>query len=74
MNNTKSASCSIEPDSRKSARRGWLDSLLSALRESCAKAMTGTFNSIAIVLNDLEISDTSTCLDSGLPPVVTNCK
>ena len=38
-----SASCSIAPDSRKSAIRGLLSSRLSTARFNCDRAITGTF-------------------------------
>ena len=53
---TTSASCSIEPDSRKSAMIGRWSGLDSTLRLSCESATTGIFNSLAIPFNDLEIS------------------
>ena len=46
-----SASCSILPDSRKSASVGLLSSRDSILRESCDKAKIGTSKSLARVFN-----------------------
>ena len=54
-----SASCSIEPDSLKSLKIGLLSSRLSTLRDNCAKAIIGIFNSIAKVFNEREISEIS---------------
>ena len=46
-----SASCSIAPDSRKSAIRGFLSSRFSTARLSCESAITGTFSSRASVFS-----------------------
>ena len=56
---TMSASCSMEPDSRRSASCGRLSSRFSTARESCDRAMTGTFSSLARALRPVVISDTS---------------
>ena len=75
MKSTISASCSSDPDSRKSASIGWLLSLFSALLDNCDNAITGTPSSKAIVLRERDISDTSTWRDSTLlEPELTNCK
>src|SRR5947207_2088376 len=52
---TRSASCSIEPDSRRSERSGRLSVRLSTARDSCERAITGTSRSPAITFSDLEI-------------------
>ena len=57
-----SASCSMAPDSRKSLNTGRLSSLFSTFLDNCDKAITGTFNSKAMVFNFLDISDISCCL------------
>ena len=58
-NITRSASCSIAPDSRRSDSRGSFDSRISGWRESWDRAMTGTDSSRASALSPREISDTS---------------
>src|SRR5712691_4450206 len=50
MNSTTSASCSIEPDSRRSESCGRLSSRLSTWRESCDSARIGMLSSFAKVL------------------------
>ena len=55
---TRSASCSIAPDSRRSDSLGSFDSRISGWRDSCDSAMTGT-DSSREGLQALEISDTS---------------
>ena len=51
-----SASCSIEPDSLRSDRTGLLSPpLVSTALLNWDKANTGTFNSLAMAFNDLEI-------------------
>ena len=60
---TISASCSIEPDSLKSLKTGFLSSLFSTLLDNWERAITGTSNSRARVFSFLDISYTSCCLD-----------
>ena len=50
-NITISASCSIEPDSRKSLNSGTLSPRCSLLRFNCDNTTTGTFNSFASILH-----------------------
>ena len=50
---------SMEPDSRRSDRRGSFDSRISGWRDSCERAMTGTDSSRARALRPREISLTS---------------
>ncbi|CSD44722.1 Uncharacterised protein [Vibrio cholerae] len=52
----KSASCSIEPDSRRSELTGRLSARCSKERFNCESATTGTFNSLANALSEREIS------------------
>src|SRR5438445_402619 len=59
MNMTTSESCSIEPDSRRSASCGRLSSRCSTARESCEQAITGTSNSLAIAFRPRVMSETS---------------
>src|ERR1700719_3915859 len=59
MNMTTSASCSIEPDSRRSASCGRLSSRCSTARLSWLSASTGTSSSLARVLSPRVISETS---------------
>ena len=54
-----SASCSKEPDSRRSESMGRLICLDSTLRESWERAMTGTLSSRASALREREISEIS---------------
>ena len=56
-----SASCSMEPLSRRSESIGRLlfSRRFSTSRESCDSAMTGTLNSRAMLLSVREISETS---------------
>ncbi len=49
----------MEPDSRRSERRGSLDSRISGCRESWLSAITGTLSSRASALRPREISETS---------------
>ena len=56
MNIIKSASCSIEPDSRKSEFTGRLSARCSNVRLSWESAITGTSNSFANAFNEREIS------------------
>ncbi len=55
-NITTSASCSMEPDSRRSLSCGRLSSRLSTARESCDSATIGTFSSFASALRLVVIS------------------
>ena len=57
MNKITSASCSIAPESLKSAIIGLLFGLCSTALFNCDKAITGTFNSLAKDFNDLDISE-----------------
>src|SRR3954453_17102070 len=59
MNITRSASCSIEPDSRRSERIGRLSWRCSTARESCDIARIGTSRSRASTLRFREMCDTS---------------
>src|SRR3546814_7111350 len=52
-----SASCSIEPDSRRSESCGRLSSRCSTARLSCKSASTGTLRSLASVLSPRLISE-----------------
>ena len=52
----KSASCSIEPDSRKSEFTGRLSARCSNVRLSWERATTGTSNSFAKAFKEREIS------------------
>jgi hypothetical protein len=56
MKTITSASCSIAPDSRRSAITGRLSVRVSSERLSCDSAITGTFSSLASALNPREIS------------------
>ncbi|MNW61209.1 hypothetical protein D3C74_392500 [compost metagenome] len=67
-----SASCSIEPDSRRSDMAGFLSVRCSAPRFSCEIAMTGTSSSFARSLSARENSETSCWRDSTrLPDVMS---
>ena len=68
-----SASCSIEPDSRKSDNIGRLSLRDSKLLFSCDNAMIGISSSLAIILSPRLISLTSWCL-SRFPSPLINCK
>ena len=68
MNITMSASCSIEPDSRKSDSCGRLSSRLSTARDSWDSAITGTDNSFAIAFSPWVIMLISSTRLSGLVP------
>ncbi len=57
-----SASCSIDPDSRKSDIIGLLSCLDSSARFNCDKAITGMFNSVAKFFNARLIPDISCSL------------
>src|ERR1700734_3862611 len=60
MKATTSASCSIEPDSRRSLSRGFLSPVrCSDPRESCERATTGTPSSLARALRPREMLLTS---------------
>ena len=52
-----SASCSSDPDSRRSLSIGLRDVRLSGPRLSCDKAITGTFSSRASALSEREMSE-----------------
>ena len=54
-----SASCSIEPDSRKSDSFGICGLRDSTLRESCERAITGMFSSRASCFKERDISEIS---------------
>ncbi len=56
---TTSASCSMAPDSRRSARAGFLSLRASTARFSCDSAMTGIFKSFARALSDREMPEIS---------------
>src|SRR6266581_2944649 len=56
---TTSASCSIEPDSRRSESCGRLSSRFSTCRDNCDSAMIGTLSSLASALRLVVISVTS---------------
>jgi hypothetical protein len=56
---TMSASCSIEPDSRRSDSCGRLSSRCSTARLSCDRAITGTSSSLASCLRPRLISEIS---------------
>ena len=76
MKLTMSASCSIAPDSLRSDNKGLLlPPRVSTARLSCERAITGTFNSLAILFNDLEMVEIS-CSRFPLlsPPAVINCR
>ena len=64
---TTSASCSIEPDSRRSLSIGRLSSRASTARDSCDSATTGTLSSFASVLRPRVISEISWTRLSGRP-------
>ena len=69
---TMSASCSSEPDSRRSASCGTPSLRCSVLRLSCDSAITGTSNSLASSLIWRENSETSSWRDSTfLPDVIS---
>jgi hypothetical protein len=70
MKQTMSASCSIEPDSRRSERMGRLSWRCSTARESCDMAMIGTSRSRASTLREREICDTSWTRFSAVVPDV----
>ena len=53
------ASCSMEPDSRRSESMGRLFWRLSGPRESWLQQSTGTFSSLAMIFSEREISATS---------------
>ena len=60
MKATTSASCSMEPDSRRSLSMGRLSSPRRSLaRESCESATTGTSSSLAMALRPREMAETS---------------
>src|SRR5699024_4418890 len=59
MSSTMSASCSIEPDSRRSEIIGRLSVRCSEERFSCDSAITGTWFSFASSLSERENSETS---------------
>ena len=69
-----SASCSIEPDSRKSEFTGRLSARCSKLRFSCDKATTGICNSFANAFNEREISAISRVRFSEIFGTRINCK
>ena len=72
---TMSASCSMEPDSRKSASCGRLSSRFSTARESWDRAMIGICNSLASALRPVVICETSCTRLSLLPEVpVISCR
>ena len=60
MNMTMSASCSMEPDSRRSDSIGRFLPRISTARDSCDSAMTGMSISFASTFRPREISPTST--------------
>src|SRR3546814_3364373 len=62
-----SASCSIEPDSRRAESCGRLSSRCSTARLSCESASTGTLRSLASVLSPRLISEISCTRLSLLP-------
>ena len=62
---TTSASCSIEPDSPRSAKIGLLSSRCSTALLNCERATIGMFNSFARPLSCLVIAETSCTLNSG---------
>ena len=65
-----SASCSIEPDSRRSDIIGRLSERCSGPRLSCESATIGTSSSLASSLIWRENSETSTWRDSTFLPLV----
>src|SRR6266478_5898707 len=64
MNATRSASCSMAPDSRKSASWGRWSVRFSGARDNCDSATIGTFNSFASAFSSREICETSCWRDS----------
>ena len=70
----KSASCSIEPDSRRSELIGRLSLRCSKLRFNWDKATTGTSNSFAKDLRERDISAISKVRLSLNPGTCINCK
>ena len=62
-----SASCSIEPDSRRSESMGRLSERPSVARESCERTMMGTFNSRASTFSERVISATARVRFSARP-------
>jgi hypothetical protein len=72
---TRSASCSMLPESRKSDRTGTGGLRCSISRLSWESAITGIFKSLARILSSRLISDTSCCRFSLRRPVLVNsCK
>ncbi|MNT09506.1 hypothetical protein D3C72_1442920 [compost metagenome] len=76
MNMTMSASCSIEPDSRRSESIGRLSVRLSTARLSCESATTGTESSRASCLRPREMAPISAVRLSPfeLTPEVMSCR
>lgn len=72
--NTTSASCSIEPDSRRSESCGFLSLRISGPRFSWDKATTGTSSSLAKSFRARENSETSCWRDSTALPEVMSCR
>ena len=71
---TTSASCSIEPDSLRSANTGLLSSRCSTALLNCERATIGIFNSYAIDLRPCVISEISLTLLSRLVEGLISCK
>ncbi|MNL85951.1 hypothetical protein D3C87_2144550 [compost metagenome] len=74
MNIIRSASCSMEPDSRRSELTGRLSARCSRLRLSCDSATTGTCSSFARAFNEREISAISNVRLSESDGTRINCR
>ena len=71
---TTSASCSMEPESRRSDSMGRLSERCMLARDSWAQASSGTFSSRAMALRRREISLTSSWRFSLRPSAVISCR
>ena len=74
MKTMMSASCSMAPDSRRSAITGRLSVRDSRPRLSCDSAITGTFSSLARALSEREISEISVARFSPVPGTDISCR
>ncbi|MNN38273.1 hypothetical protein D3C81_1522590 [compost metagenome] len=74
MKTIMSASCSIAPDSRRSAITGRLSVRVSSERLSWDSAITGTFSSLARPFRPREISEISVARFSLLPGTLISCR
>ena len=74
MKTIMSASCSMAPDSRRSAITGRLSVRVSSDRLSCDSAITGTLSSFARPFSEREISEISVARFSLLPGTDISCR